>query len=102
MDIDLDTENNIYYQLILLFDYCINKSYNFIINFYELENNNSDKLNNINKPNNNDSDINKTIIDIDNNEIDESYMNELCCSIGNALIEESYEIIYEDNIYKEL
>jgi len=104
MDIDLDNENNLYNQLILLFDYCITSSYNFIISFYELENSNVYEIKNIDKTNIDEPNINKTIIDIDNNEFDmeESYMDELCRSIGNSLLDDSYEIIFEDNIYKEL
>ena len=37
-----------------------------------------------------------------NLEIDETYMNNLCVSIGNSILEDSYEIIYEENIDKEL
>ena len=104
MDIDLDDENNFYNQLILIFDYCIKSSYNFIISFYELENNNIYEIKNIDETNIDEPNINKTIIDIDNNkfDMDESYMDELCRSIGDSLLDNSYEIIFEDNTYKEL
>jgi hypothetical protein len=88
-DIHLDNENNLYYELFSLFEYYIKKYYNFIITFYEL-----DGIQNNNEVNKDESN--------DNLDIDETYMNNLCVSIGNSILEDSYEIIYEENIDKEL
>jgi len=84
LELDLDNENNLYYQLFSLVEYYIKKSYDYIINFYELD------QHDIKKSNSNNFDI------------DENNLNELCISIGNSLLEDSYEIVYEDNIDKEL
>jgi len=88
-DIHLDNENNLYYELFSLFEYYVKKYYNFIITFYEL-----DGIQNNNEVNKDESN--------DNLDIDETYMNNLCVSIGNSILEDSYEIIYEENIDKEL
>ena len=74
MNIDLNNKNNICDKIILLFNYFINNFYNFIINFYEL---------------NNDDYINYDHINYDY--IDESvYYN-----IGRSLLEDSYEVLPE-------
>ena len=88
-DTNLENENNLYYELYSLFEYYIKKYYNYIVSFYELDSESivEDQTNN---------ELQDMV------EIDETYLNELCVSIGNSLIEDSYEIIYEDNIDKEL
>lgn len=100
-DIDLDNENNIYYELFSLFEYYIKKYYNYIITFYQLDgmnevNRNESKIEkqNMNEVNRNES---NNIFDID-----ETNLNNLCVSIGNSILEDSYEFIYEENIDKEL
>ncbi len=98
---DLDNENNFYNQICLLFEYYIKTSYNFIINFYELDQHDINKLN-TDKPNSNESNSNESNKNIVNNDVDETNMKDLCIIIGNSLLEDSYEIIYEDNIDKEL
>jgi len=92
-DIDLDNENHIYYELFSLFEYYIKKYYNYIITFYEL-----DTTSKIEKQPNQEVNINEP----HNFDIDETNLNKLCVSIGNSIIEDSYEIIYEENIDKEL
>lgn len=98
---DLDNENNFYNQIFSVFEYYIKTSYNFIINFYELDQPDINKLNtdksNINQSNRNES--NRSIV---NNDIDETNIKDLCIIIGNSLLEDSYEMVYEDNIDKEL
>jgi hypothetical protein len=93
---DLDNENNFYNQIFSVFEYYIKTSYNFIINFYELDQPDINKLNTC-KLNSNESNSN-----IVNNDIDEANIKKLCIIIGNSLLEDSYEIVYEDNIDKEL
>ena len=86
-------------QTINVFQYTncyIKTSYNFIINFYELDQPDINKLNTC-KLNSNESNSN-----IVNNDIDEANIKKLCIIIGNSLLEDSYEIVYEDNIDKEL
>lgn len=104
IDLDLDNENNLYYQLFLVVEYYVKKSYDYIVNFYELDQEDTNKSNSNeeirNGVINNESNIN--ILNDDNFDIDESNFNELCISIGNSLLEDSYEIVYEDNIDKEL
>ena len=92
-DIDLDNENHIYYELFSLFEYYIKKYYNYIITFYEL-----DTTSKIEKQPNQEVNRNEP----HNFDIDETNLNKLCVSIGNSIIEDSYEIIYEENIDKEL
>jgi hypothetical protein len=94
-DIDLDNENSIYYELFSLFEYYIKKYYNYIITFYEL-----DGISKIEKQNNNEINRNESNNNFDI--IDETNLNKLCVSIGNSILEDSYEIIYEENIDKEL
>ena len=93
-DIDLDNENNIYYELFSLFEYYIKKYYNYIITFYELDTTSKIEKQNMNEVNRNASN--------NNLDIDETNLNNLCVSIGNSILEDSYEFIYEENIDKEL
>jgi hypothetical protein len=108
---DLDNENNFYNQIFSVFEYYIKTSYNFIINFYELDQHDINKLNsnesNSNESNSkesksNESNSNESNSNIVNNDIDEANIKKLCIIIGNSLLEDSYEIVYEDNIDKEL
>ena len=93
-DIDLDSENNIYYELFSLFEYYIKKYYNYIITFYELDTTSKIEKQNMNEVNRNASN--------NNLDIDETNLNNVCVSIGNSILEDSYEFIYEENIDKEL
>ena len=93
-DIDLDNENNIYYELFSLFEYYIKKYYNYIITFYELDTTSKIEKQNMNEVNRNASN--------NNLDIDETNLNNVCVSIGNSILEDSYEFIYEENIDKEL
>jgi len=88
-DTNLENENNLYYELYSLFEYYIKKYYNYIVTFYEL-----DSVSTVENQTNNEP---RDIVDID-----ETYLNKLCVTIGNSIIEDSYEIIYEENIDKEL
>jgi hypothetical protein len=88
-DTNLENENNLYYELYSLFEYYIKKYYNYIVTFYEL-----DSVSTVENQTKNET---RDIV-----EIDETYLNKLCVTIGNSIIEDSYEIIYEENIDKEL
>jgi hypothetical protein len=101
LDLDLDNENNLYYQLFLVVEYYVKKSYDYIVNFYELDQKDINKSN-TNEETKDGINNESNILNNENVDIDENNFNELCISIGNLLLEDSYEIVYEDNIDKEL